>query len=131
MERKKTVQELTSALGSLKIQEAVLTAQLRDALAEREQELSRIPRKASAPVAGKETRIRGFAKGDRIWVTNSIRKPASWDNSTQWEEVRSATVTQVLIKGSVVQVHFTTDNGVNTWRAPNNIRLAQQQTTTP
>lgn len=122
MERKKTIQELTSALQSLKLKEADLTVQLQEALQEQEQE--RLTHKVLATTK-EETKIHGFAKGDRVWIINQIKKPSSWDNSTAWEETRLATVTEVLIKnnGRVVQVHFETDNGVTTWRAPNNLRL--------
>ena len=120
--KKKTIQELTSAIESLKLQEADLTAQLEEAL--EEQEHQRLTQEV--PVAtNPETRIHGFAKGDRVWITNQIKKPSSWDNSTVWQEIKRATVTEVLIKnnGRIVQVHFETDNGVTTWRAPNNLRL--------
>jgi hypothetical protein len=120
--KKKTIQELTSAIESLKLQEADLTAQLEEAL--EEQEHQRLTQEVPA-ATNPETRTHGFAKGDRVWITNQIKKPSSWDNSTVGQEIRRATVTEVLIKnnGRVVQVHFETDNGVTTWRAPNNLRL--------
>jgi hypothetical protein len=129
MEKKRTIEELTSALGSLKLQEANLTAQLREAVEEKERSEKETDQTRETEIhpfdkgegISDETKIRGFAKGDRIWIINSVNKPASWDNNTLWRETRSATVTEVLIKGPVVQVHFTTDNGVSTWRAPNNI----------
>jgi hypothetical protein len=101
--KKKTIQELTSAIESLKLKEADLTAQLEEALEEQAQERLTTHK---VPVATKpETRTHGFAKGDRVWITNQIKKPSSWDNSTVWQEIRQATVTEVLIKnnGRVVQ----------------------------
>jgi hypothetical protein len=98
---------------------------------EREQELERaVP---EVPTADREERIHGFAKRDRIWIKNTVRKPASWNNNIEWNgnKARSATVTKVLIKGPVVQVHFITDNGVSTWRAPNNVCLITAQQTAP
>lgn len=124
MERKKTIQELISALKTIRLQEADLTAQLEEAVENRE----RIG-VASDP-AGEEKekngqRSYGFAKGDRIWIQNKLHKPANWNNELKWieQEGKTATVTAVLAKGPTIQVHFVTDNGVKTWRAPNNVRL--------
>jgi len=59
-------------------------------------------------------------RGDRIRITNRVKKPATWTGASVWDEERErvATVTQVTPK----QVHFVTDNGTRTWRAPNNVR---------
>jgi hypothetical protein len=59
-----------------------------------------------------------LCSGDRIYIKNKLKKPADWKNSIKWVEERRATVTRVL-EG---QIHFVTDNGVRTWRAPNNVR---------
>jgi hypothetical protein len=59
-----------------------------------------------------------LCSGDRIHIKNKLKKPADWNNSIKWVEERRATVTRVL-EG---QIHFVTDNGVRTWRAPNNVR---------
>ena len=58
--------------------------------------------------------------GDRIRITNLIRKPLNWPEGAPWteENERKATVTRVTDK----QVHFRTDNGRTTWRAPHNIK---------
>jgi hypothetical protein len=63
--------------------------------------------------------VNGFKKGDRVKITNKVKKPAVWPREKEWIEsqFRLATVTKV----SRLQVHFLTDNGVRTWRAPNNL----------
>ena len=61
-----------------------------------------------------------FTVGDRVRILNSIKKPATWDNTKTWSEgaAKVATVTKVR----ATQIFFTTDNGVSTWRAPNNLQ---------
>ena len=127
MERKKTVQELITALKTLRLQEADLTAQLEEAIENREEQ----PGVTNEKAGGKEERNssiqgpHGFSRCDRIWIKNKLHKPASWNNEFEWIEKKgkTATVTDVLIKGPVTQIHFITDNGVKTWRAPNNLCL--------
>ena len=116
---KPTIQDLISALKTLRFQEAVLTAQLETALQD-----NGVARTASEATTPTIVTNRIFAKGDRIWIKNRVYKPASWDNSIAWveREAKTASVTDVKIKGSTTQVHFVTDNNVCTWRAPNNIR---------
>lgn len=92
-------------LKKLKIREAEILA-----LLEREND------KAEADGYGATT----FAKGDRVHIKNRVRKPASWGNTVVWDErvARNATVTNT----DQGKVHFVTDNGVRTWRLPNNLR---------
>ena len=56
-------------------------------------------------------------EGDRIQITNRVRKPATWTGPGVWDEEREkvATVTQQVTRN---QIHFVTDNGTRTWRAP-------------
>jgi hypothetical protein len=117
MEREKTIQELVIALKTLKLKEADLTLQLEEAIKKKEQE----PRRTGP--SGSATSIQGFSKGDRFWIKNKLHKPANWNNETEWNEKegKTAIVTKVLIKGPGVQVRFLTDNGVQTWQAPNNM----------
>ena len=63
-----------------------------------------------------------FAIGDRVRVLNRFKKPAAWDNRKDWseDEAKIATVTEVL---RATQIFIVTDNGVETWRAPNNLEL--------
>jgi hypothetical protein len=124
MERKKTVEEIISALETLRLHEAVLTAELGEAIKERRHEVASC--EDTAPIKP-ETRDRKhkFVKGDRVIIKNKLHKPAFWDDNTEWceSEGKTATVTEVLLRGPTEQVHFITDNGVHTWRAPNNLRL--------
>ena len=67
-----------------------------------------------------------FARGDRVRITNRVRRQANW--TARWdnkaiETERRATVTH-RVKD---QVWLTTDNGTRTWRAPNNLRRAQDE----
>lgn len=132
MERKKTVQELINALKTLRLQEAHITAQLEEAIVERERdnnELNDAVRTGITPGTppARPASNRGFLRGDRIRIRNTVRKPASWDNSIEWvaKDAQTATVTEVLTKGLTTQVHFVTNNGVKTWRAPNNVHLIE------
>ena len=73
---------------------------------------------------GRGTRTIGFKKGDRVRITNKVRRPATWSREVEWDEsqARMATVTHIYKN----QVHFMTDNGVKTWRATNNLRRIDQ-----
>jgi hypothetical protein len=63
--------------------------------------------------------VNGFRVGDRVRITNKVKKPSAWPRERIWSEsdFRSATVTRV----TRLQIHFVTDNGITTWRAPNNL----------
>jgi hypothetical protein len=63
--------------------------------------------------------INGIAVGDRVRVKNKVKKPATWISDTPWSanKERIATVTRVTPS----QIHYVTDNGTRTWRAPNNL----------
>ena len=63
-------------------------------------------------------------EGDRIRITNRVRKPATWTGPGVWDEEREkvATVTQVTRN----QIHFVTDNGTQTWQAPNNVERIER-----
>jgi hypothetical protein len=62
-------------------------------------------------------------KGDRVRITNRIRRPAVWPSTTARddeikERERRAAVTG-FAKG---HVHITTNNGTKTSRAPSNVQ---------
>ena len=61
-----------------------------------------------------------LAVGDRIKIKNKVKKPQNWPTDKEWTESneRSATITKITDK----QVHYITDNGNHTWRAPHNLR---------
>ena len=63
-----------------------------------------------------------FRPGDRVRITNKVKRPATWDNSNSWNQkaAQRATVTRIYKE----QVHFRTDNGIETWQARNNLQLA-------
>jgi hypothetical protein len=65
-------------------------------------------------------KVDSLKAGDRVRITNKIRRPTSWPEDIPWteEKERVGTVTR-LTKN---QVHFCTDNGRVTWRATQNIR---------
>ena len=56
--------------------------------------------------------------GDRVRITNKIRRPATATATWTEQLERIATVTRVTPE----QIHIVTDNGTRTWRAPNNLR---------
>jgi hypothetical protein len=70
-------------------------------------------------------RVNGIGTGDRVRITNRVKKPADWTRAWDERKERVATVTRVTPS----QIHFTTDNGVNTWRAPNNVKKITTTTT--
>ena len=59
-----------------------------------------------------------FAIGSRVRIKNKIRKPATAGGDWTEDRERLATVTETRVD----QVHFVTDNGTRTWRAPNNLQ---------
>jgi hypothetical protein len=65
-----------------------------------------------------------FAEGDRVRILNVVKKPATWDNAKRWSEAQAKTATVTKVRAG--QIFFRTDNGVSTWRAPNNLRKIQQ-----
>jgi restriction endonuclease S subunit len=129
MEDERKIQELTSALKTLKLQEAELTAQLKKAIENKEKKRDEVldnTHEASVPTRRVSKRDeQSFHRGDKIWIKNKLHKPATWNNKIEWNEKegKTATVTDVIVRGPGEQVHFLTDNGVRTWRAPNNVCL--------
>jgi hypothetical protein len=121
-EDKPSIQDIISALKTLRLREADLTTQLEAALQDKDNEVATATQGANTSTTSTN---RFFKRGDRIWIKNRIHKPASWDNSVVWveREAKTATVTDVKIRGLTTQVHFVADNGIHTWRAPNNIQL--------
>ena len=63
-------------------------------------------------------------EGDRIRITNRVKKPATWTGPGVWDKEREkvATMTQVTRN----QIHFVTDNGTQTWQAPNNVERIER-----
>ena len=104
-----TLEVLINELRALRLRVTQVEAQLKE---QREQEQQTIET-TSAPSGG-------FAKGDRVRITNKVRRPANWSASWTEEDIereRSATVTHRARD----QIWLITDNGTKTWRAPNNL----------
>ena len=104
-----TLELLINELRALRLRVTQVEAQLQEQREQEQQttEFSRIP-------------PNDFAKGDRVRITNRIRRPATW--SASWTDVdiekeRSATVTHRVRD----QIWLITDNGTKTWRAQNNL----------
>lgn len=118
-----SIEELVEALkvlkvqeSALKVQEAALITRLEAATKGRNSESNTKPA-SKACFAPNSTLVRGDRV--RIKAKNKVRKPATWNTQVPWSEdkERTATVTRV----TPTQIHFITDNGVETWRAPNNL----------
>ena len=65
-----------------------------------------------------------FRVGDRVRILNQFKKPTVWDNSRRWSEAEAKIATVTKVRAG--QVFFLTDNGVTTWRAPNNLKRLRQ-----
>lgn len=103
------IEELIIELRELQVRQAVVTAEI--------QRLHQ--RRIGSEPDLQTTTLNGFRVGDRIVITNRVRKPAAADASWTEAKERLATVTRIRPPD---QVHITTDNGTKTWRSPNNIR---------
>jgi hypothetical protein len=81
--------------------------------------VARLERENKESTEQRTTTNKALAVGDRIFIRNRIHKPKNWPPEKDWSDKkeRTATVTKITTN----QVHFTTDNGTRTWRAPHNI----------
>ena len=79
-------------------------------------------RTSNSPIINAD--FKAFATGDRIRILNAVKKPAKWNNKKEWSENEARYATVTRIQGG--RVFFVTDNGVSTWRAPNNLSNATQ-----
>jgi hypothetical protein len=104
-----TIGALIKELKRLKVREANIIALLQAANDER--------RGGSNDDGAGATAL---ARGDRVRITNLVRKPTNWPEAVAWDhrQATRATVTQVAAD----RVYFVTDNGVKTWRALRNLR---------
>ena len=104
---------LIHELESLKLRESRIIALLKAANEERNAVRPVVP----AAVAN----ATGFARGDRVRILNRFRRPADWPSNLEWDErsARTATVTRVTV--APLRVYFLTDNGIETWRKPDNL----------
>ena len=109
----KEVEDLISELKVLNLRRSAILARLEEAYSTPGVE-ENASHSVRAPIAN------GIVKGDRVRIINKVKRPAVWTSQLAWDKEREryATVTRV----TPTQVFFTTDNGVETWRAPNNLR---------
>ena len=115
-----TLQDLVRELRAIRIREAQIIERIEGVLAETPNEGAKEP---SAPPTKKSSH--GLKIGDRIVITNKINRPANWPRSDPWieSEHKTATIREIIrISPTNTQIHFITDGGVETWRAPNNVR---------
>jgi len=109
------INELIEELKNLRVREAIVIAELE---ATNKKRVERDNKKKPA------TETNELTKGDRVYVSNRVRKPNNWSNSKEghvWtaEKERKAIVTRVTKD----KIYIVTDNGVHTWRAPKNLEF--------
>lgn len=117
----RSIQDILHALKALRLQEAELSTELEAAL---------LAKETTPKEPENKNQSIGYTRGDRIWIKNKIKRPANWTSEREWDEseAKTATVTEVITIGTNnVQIHFITDNGVHTWRAPNNVNRIQHE----
>jgi hypothetical protein len=110
MERKK-IHDLIKELKNLQLREAEITTQIDE---------------ANAVLSGHRgaTVEHDFEKGDRVRVTNQVKKPTNWgDDYWNYQQAKVATVTFITTD----RIFFVTDNGIKTWRAPRNLVRINQE----
>jgi hypothetical protein len=126
MEDRRTIDNLSELLETLQVRVAQLETAVRQpntdskSLQVRVAQLETAAPQPNTNSATVRTATSGFNRGDRVWIKNKLKKPATWSNEVPWkeDEAKTATVSHIY-KG---QVHFVTDNGVKTWRAVNNLK---------
>jgi hypothetical protein len=55
--------------------------------------------------------------GERVRITNRVRRPAGWPPAPNDETDQVGVVTRV----TATRIYVTTDTGINTWRAKTNV----------
>lgn len=108
MDEEARVRELIQQIKDLRVRETSLLQELEDINSRRRQQANGEP----TPV---------YRIGDRVYVTNRIRRPVLAPRDWTCERERHATVTAV----DRTRVHFRTDNGTETWRSHKNLRPLQ------
>jgi hypothetical protein len=121
---------LLNELKALKIQESKIKARETQIISEIEalnresKGIETIDKKRSTTDGEAKVSVNGISQGDRVVIKNKVTKPATCvDKNWTKERERIATVTRV----SKDQIHFVTDNGTRTWRAPNNLVRLQEK----
>jgi CHAT domain-containing protein len=114
----KSVEQLIEELRALKIREIELITELARVTSDRV-ETNETNRRDNEQT----TVVNGIRRGDRVRITNKVRKPASAGPTWTEAKERLATVTDT----TPTQIHILTDNGTRTWRGPNNLRVLHKQ----
>ena len=112
------IEDLIAEWETLRIRADEIVRQLETASARRTDAISGINARTH-PADERGLTVNGLKRGDRVLIKNKVNKPATWPIEKAWvkEEAHLATVTRVTRE----QIHFITDNGITTWRAPNNL----------
>jgi hypothetical protein len=116
----KNFEDLIEELRTLKIREIEIVAELKRAVSTAQTDTNE---REDTRDTEQATARNGVKRGDRVRITNKIRRPASAGPAWTEAKERLATVTSV----TPTQVHILTDNGTRTWRGPNNLRAVQKQ----
>jgi len=110
----KHIEDLIKELKDLKVRETAVLNQLEAANNRRKGNT----RDQGQGNAGAHNEQEGnFRSGQRVYITNRVRRPINWSTTWEAQKERFATVTRQV--NNKVFVH--TDNGVDTWRAPKNL----------
>lgn len=125
MERDDAIEQLTAQLRNVTLR----LAQLEAASVRRGDSVSSTSM-AAAPVDEEDIGSSAstaaapiLQKGDCVYITNAVKKPQFWNGSWEQGKAQKATVTH-FYKGQ--QIHFVTDNGIQTWRAINKLRRLER-----
>jgi len=103
------VQKIIDELKALKIREENLIQELEEINSNSQDRRQARTRNRQAPT---------YHVGDRIYVTNQVRRPLFASSTWTAERERQGTVTAVQRE----RVYFDTDNGTATWRLKKNVR---------
>ena len=107
MRNDEDIAALIEELRTLRLRENALVDRIEEAATRRQQEVPR----------GENTQ-RPYRTGDRVYVTNRIRRPVF--AARDWTTIRERTATVARVEGD--RVYITTENGTETWRAAKNLR---------
>ena len=116
-DEERTIAELIEELRVLRLRETIIIAEI-EATNESRSRATRADSDYEHIDIEGEPIVNGLRKGDRVRITNKIRKPATATSDWTERKERAATVTKVTRE----QIHVITDNGTKTWRGPNNVR---------
>ena len=117
------IDDLIEEVRNLTIEVQTLKQELRSQQELRRRDSNPPPLRSTSGIEQRAARS-NFKVGDRVQILNQFKKPAVWDNSKRWSEAEAKTATVTKVREG--QIFFLTDNGVSTWRAPNNLKELQQ-----